>query len=118
MLVYLKNRGQIHEDELESMFGYYLRSMKRISNAEDLLAYLRRAKFRNLHEFLVNLVNFECVLLPMTNKSRSAPCSTSPELLFVYGTLMRGQRLHGYLKAQTVLSISARDRLEVYSIAL
>jgi hypothetical protein len=54
MLVYLKKKGQILEEELESMFGYYLRSLKVVAGAEDLLAYLQRAKFRNLHEFLVN----------------------------------------------------------------
>jgi hypothetical protein len=54
MLVYLGNRGQILEEELESMFGYYLRSLTLVAGAEELLEYLGRAKFRNLRVFLVN----------------------------------------------------------------
>jgi hypothetical protein len=54
MLVYLGNRGQIQREELESMFGYYLRSLTLVSGAEELLDYLERAKFRNLRQFLVN----------------------------------------------------------------
>ncbi|MGB7846548.1 MAG: hypothetical protein WBL63_13100 [Candidatus Acidiferrum sp.] len=54
MLLYLRNKGQILEEELESMFGYYLRSLKLVTGAEEVLEYLQRAKFRNLHEFLVN----------------------------------------------------------------
>jgi hypothetical protein len=53
MLVYLKCQGRILEEELESMFGYYLRSLKLVTGAHELLEYLQRVKFTNLHDYLV-----------------------------------------------------------------
>jgi hypothetical protein len=41
MLTYLRKKGQIQPDELEAMFGYYLRSIKRALQAEELLTYLQ-----------------------------------------------------------------------------
>jgi hypothetical protein len=54
MLVYLRSKGQILEEEVETMFGYYLRSLTRVTGGEEVLAYLERAKFTNLRQFLVN----------------------------------------------------------------
>ena len=53
MLAYLRKKEQILKEEMESMFGYYLRSLKRVTGAHELLEYLQRAKFTNLHDFLV-----------------------------------------------------------------